>query len=126
MTPQTIALWLGIAGSAAGVYFPVKSHLEADRKAELQRVLDRVKYQDAVNQRFVADEQLIALIASQMPKDKREVLDAIRKTQQQAQMPALPEMMSEKHMNIQGLDSVSVSADAPAVKGEDNGNKPKY
>ena len=124
MTIQTIALWLGIAGSAAGVYFPVKSHLDADRKAEVQRVLDRVKYQDAVNQRFVADEQLIALIASQMPKDKREVLDAIRKTQQQAQMPALPEMMSEKHMNIQGLDSVS--ADAPAVKEEEDGNKPKY
>src|ERR1017187_6678560 len=107
---NAIALWLGIAGSAAGVYFPVKSHLDADRKAEVQRVLDRVKYQDAVNQRFVADEQLIALIASQMPKDKQQILTAIREAQKQAQGPPLPEMMSEKHMNIQGLDSVSADA----------------
>ena len=93
-TPKlsTIALWVGIAGGLAAVYFPVRSEIQADQKArevyqraQLERTAQAQKDWGLLLHRLSNDEAAIAFLEAQMPKDKREILDAISLAQQQAQ-----------------------------------------
>ena len=72
-----IAIWSGIVGAAAAVYFPVRSEIKSVNQAEVQRAAQRQKAFDALYTRIGNDEADIAFIKSQMPKDKQDILEAI-------------------------------------------------
>lgn len=73
-----LTLWatllLTVAGGVAD-----HVHLTSDETA---RAVARQRQQDALYQRLGNDEAEIAAIASQLPKDKRDLLDAIQRAQQ--------------------------------------------
>jgi hypothetical protein len=86
MTPKihTIALWSGIAGAAAAVYFPIRSEIDSAHKVEVQEAAQRQKLIDSLYQRIGNDEADIAFIKAQLPKDKQAILEAIWKMREQA------------------------------------------
>ena len=131
MTAKDIALWLGIAGSAAGVYFPIHSQIQSNANAEVQRAQDRQKSIDSLNQRFGYDEADIAYIKSQLPKDKQDVLNAIQQVRNQSaaqvQQAATSEQQDKSELENKVTDvqtvaeralrTAKVAADAPSERG---------
>jgi hypothetical protein len=96
-----IALWAGIIGAAAAIYFPVHSELIAERtaeaaeqKAQVERTAQAQKDWGLLLHRLSDDEAAIAFLETQMPKDKREMLRAIAQSQQQA-------MIQEQEASLQ-------------------------
>lgn len=94
-----VGLVVGILGAAAGVYFPLQSQMDSQRQKEAQRVTERQRTMDAIYQRLGNDEAAIAALASQLPQDKRDILNAIRAAQQQAQAQPQPVMYDKSLMN---------------------------
>lgn len=89
---STIALWVGIVGGLAAIYFPIRSEIQADQKAredeqkaQLVRTAQAQKDWGLLLHRLSNDEAAISFLETQMPKDKREILQAISQSQQQAQ-----------------------------------------
>jgi hypothetical protein len=80
-----IGLAIGILGAAAGVYFPLRSQFDAERQNQTHRIAERQRAMDAIYQRLGNDEAAIAALASQLPQDKRDILNAVRAAQKQAQ-----------------------------------------
>ncbi len=86
-----VGLVLSLA-AAVPAFYTMHTQLASDHEAEARRAAEHQKTLDAINQRFAVDEAEIAALASQLPKDKRDILDAIRKAenQSQAQQAAQP------------------------------------
>ena len=89
---STIALWVGIVGGLAAIYFPIRSEIQADQKAredeqkaQVVRTAQAQKDWGLLLHRLSNDEAAISFLETQMPKDKREILQAISQSQQQAQ-----------------------------------------
>ena len=118
---HAIALWLGIAGTAAGIYFPIHSELKNDQQANVAQAQQRQQHIDALNQRLANDESDIAFMKSQMPKDKQDILDAIWRVRQQSQTQQA--VLYDKIVTTaepvragRKMDRTEVIADQPDVK----------
>ncbi len=126
---HAVALWLGIVGSAVGVYVPIHNQLTADHKAEVQQAQERQKRLDALNQRLANDETNIAALASQLPQDKRDLLNAIQAAQRNSQ--AAPQLVMydksapKAELDVdcmkKGICVTSVAADAPSASSAEKG-----
>ena len=82
---ETIAVWVGIAGAAAGVYFPIHDQLAAKEKEEVKQAQVYQKTMDEINNRFENLEEVVTVLSEEMPQDKKDILDQIRKVQEDMQ-----------------------------------------
>jgi hypothetical protein len=83
---HVVALWLSIVGTACGIYFPVQSQINQERSAEAVRINARQHAMDALYKRLSDDEAAIAVLASQMPQDKRDLLNAIHASEKRSEV----------------------------------------
>ena len=109
MNVQAIALWVSIAAGGAGIY---GVHLQSTQQTAdaTKAAVQRQHAMDALYTRLGNDEATIAALASQMPEDKREILNAVWAAQKRAQEQ--PQVMFEKSMHIPNIVP-DAAADAP-------------
>ena len=109
MNVQAIALWVSIAAGGAGIY---GVHLQSTQQTAdaTKAAVQRQHAMDALYTRLGNDEATIAALASQMPEDKREILNAVWAAQKRAQEQ--PVVMFDKSMRLPNV-AVNTSADAP-------------
>ena len=110
LNAHAIALWAGIAGSAAAVYFPIHADLVQQRTDETSRAVDRQKRIDALNQRLVNDEGVIQVLIDQMSNEQRQTLNTIREVQRQAQE------QPQVTMYDKAMPAAAPMADAPRTE----------
>lgn len=128
---HAVALWIGLVGGVIGIYVPIHSELnqqrdevKQQREDAIKEALQRQQVLNAINARFANDESAIAAVASQLPQDKRDILNAIQnaeiKAQIQVQMQTQGEMFQKFKSVKPGKSGAStdapVAADAPATK----------
>jgi len=89
----TLALCAGILSGLAAVYFPIHSEIQAgqharesDQKSAVERAAQAQKDWGLLLHRLADDEAAIAFLETQMPKDKREILQAVAQARSQARV----------------------------------------
>ena len=116
---HTIGMWIGLTVSIGGLY-GVYSQVKKDHQSEIQQAQDRQKRADAYNQRFAYVEMEIEALKSQLPQDKRELLNAIAAAQRNSQanqqvvmyQKAEPKVEMDMECLKKGICAVA-AADAP-------------
>jgi hypothetical protein len=98
MTPKlsTVALWVGIVGSAAAVYFPMRQEVRDEHQAEVDRAVKHENDMNAIWTFVKNDHELINAMGTQMPKNTKVILDAISKAQEQARAQETAQMQKGK------------------------------
>jgi hypothetical protein len=84
MNVNAIALWVGMAGTGAAVYFPLQGKYEATRQEELRQAAARQKTLDEINDRFANLEMVVTVLSQETPKNTQMILEQIRRTRQEA------------------------------------------
>ncbi len=125
---HAIGGWVALTVSIGGLY-GVYSQITKDHQSQIQEVReqaqDRQKRADAYNQRFAYVEMEIEALKSQLPQDKRELLNAIAAAQRNYQAPSQQVLMYDKSMPKSELDVdcvkkgicvTAIAADAPKTE----------
>ena len=119
---HAVAVWVGIAGSAAGVGFPAYSthkqdqaDLAAQRQADVQRAVKEQAEHDRLRQRLEKIDEHLALLDENLPTQERRIARAMfaqMQVQQDTQVIYDKEMPEIKSHRVAELPPVA--ADAPS------------
>jgi hypothetical protein len=118
---QAVALWIGLIGGAIGIYVPIHSELQQQKNDAIKEAVQRQQIINSINIRFANDESAIAAVATQLPQDKRDILNAVQDAQTKAQAQSQGTMF-QKSMTMKPaltktiVTDAPVEASAPAVK----------
>ena len=115
MTPKDIALWLGIAGAACGVYFPISARQEANRQADIQRATEATQRDMNLSQHLTEIDKHLEFIDGTLPVEKQEIAHEVFRQVARAEKAEQSKLdTSEPVMAQRAMQHYAVSADSPA------------
>jgi len=112
---KDIALWLGIAGAACGVYFPISARQEANRQADIQRATEATQRDMNLSQHLTEIDKHLEFIDDTLPQERQQIAHEVFKQVTRVEKAEIAKRETSEPIWAQhGHYSTGVSADAPA------------